>query len=253
MPPARACWGVAVQLYTLRSRGQLGHRRLRRPARRSCARCAAQGAAFVGLNPLHALFPSNPGHFSPYSPSSRHFLNVFYIAVPEVPGVRRNARQARAIVDSAGFPGASSSACARRRTSTTRAWRAPSCPCCRRCYAHFRREQLGARHARAAQAVPRLRAPSAASRCAGTRCTTRSTRTCGRRIADRYWGWPVWPEELRDPAGAGVQRVRAAARGPRSSSTRGCSGSPTSSSRPCSGSRASSACRSACTATTPSA
>ena len=31
--------------------------------------CAPSGASFVGLNPLHALFPSNPWHFSPYSAS----------------------------------------------------------------------------------------------------------------------------------------------------------------------------------------
>jgi 4-alpha-glucanotransferase len=28
------------------------------------------------VNPLHALFPHNPAHASPYSPSSRLFLNT---------------------------------------------------------------------------------------------------------------------------------------------------------------------------------
>jgi 4-alpha-glucanotransferase len=29
---------------------------------------------------------------------------------------------------------------------------------------------------------------------------------------DRYWGWPVWPEAVRDPAGAGVREFEAAHR-----------------------------------------
>src|SRR5678809_266444 len=76
-------WGIAVQLYTLRSRSNWGigdFADLCTVIRRA----AEHGAAFVGLNPLHALFAANPGHFSPYSPSSRRFLNVLYIAVPEV-------------------------------------------------------------------------------------------------------------------------------------------------------------------------
>ncbi len=46
---------------------------------------ASRGAGFIGLNPLHALAPADPGRSSPYSASSRHFLNVLYIAVPLVP------------------------------------------------------------------------------------------------------------------------------------------------------------------------
>ena len=35
----------------------------------------------MGLNPLHALFPHNPSHASPYCPSSRLFLNILYLDV----------------------------------------------------------------------------------------------------------------------------------------------------------------------------
>ena len=42
-------------------------------------RAAALGASAVGVNPLHALFPADANHISPYSPSSRLFLNVFYL------------------------------------------------------------------------------------------------------------------------------------------------------------------------------
>jgi 4-alpha-glucanotransferase len=86
-PPAilqgRRLWGVAVQLYGLRSRenwgiGDFGDLKL------LTRWLAAHGAAFVGLNPVHACATSDPEAASPYSASSRHFLNVFYIAVPAV-------------------------------------------------------------------------------------------------------------------------------------------------------------------------
>ena len=87
-PPAlesgRRLWGLAVQLYTVRSRrnwgiGDFGD------LKALIRWLAPRGAGFVGVNPLHALAPAEPERASPYSASSRHFLNVLYIAVPDVP------------------------------------------------------------------------------------------------------------------------------------------------------------------------
>jgi len=86
-PPAlaagRRLWGLAVQLYTLRSRnnwgiGDFGDLEMLIRWMASC------GAGFIGVNPLHALAPADPARSSPYSASSRHFLNVLYISVPAV-------------------------------------------------------------------------------------------------------------------------------------------------------------------------
>ncbi|STI79465.1 4-alpha-glucanotransferase [Escherichia coli] len=45
---------------------------------------AKRGGSFIGLNPIHALYPANPESASPYSPSSRRWLNVIYIDVNAV-------------------------------------------------------------------------------------------------------------------------------------------------------------------------
>jgi 4-alpha-glucanotransferase len=80
-------WGIAVQLYQLRSRRNWGIGDFEDLAR--CAELAgAAGADFLGVNPLHALFLAAPERCSPFSPSNRRFINPLYIAVDKVPGYR---------------------------------------------------------------------------------------------------------------------------------------------------------------------
>jgi 4-alpha-glucanotransferase len=75
---------VAVQLYTLRSRGNWGIGDFSDLCRTWCAVARRTAPSFVGPEPAARAVPRRiRGHFSPYSPSSRHFLNVLYIAVPE--------------------------------------------------------------------------------------------------------------------------------------------------------------------------
>ncbi len=94
-------WSITTQLYALRSARNWGIGDFSDLAELA-HHAAAQGASSVGLNPLHALFPANPLHLSPYSPSSRMFLNPVYIDVEMVPGYAECAA-ARGLVDSPGF------------------------------------------------------------------------------------------------------------------------------------------------------
>jgi 4-alpha-glucanotransferase len=84
------CWGVACQLYGLRSQRNAGIGDFEDLAR-FAEIAAAEGADFVGVNPLHALFLAAPERCSPFYPSTRQFLNPLYIALDKVPGAERLA------------------------------------------------------------------------------------------------------------------------------------------------------------------
>lgn len=77
-------WGPTLHLYGVRSRRNWGMGDFTDLA--SAAEIAVRaGAGIVGLNPLHALFLDDPRHRSPYSASSRLFLNPLYLDVEAVP------------------------------------------------------------------------------------------------------------------------------------------------------------------------
>ncbi|MTI13928.1 4-alpha-glucanotransferase [Sansalvadorimonas verongulae] len=77
-------WGCSIQLYTLRSDQNWGIGDFS-DLKALAVHLAAQGADVIGLNPIHALFPDNPEHCSPYSPSTKSFINPLYIDVMAIP------------------------------------------------------------------------------------------------------------------------------------------------------------------------
>jgi 4-alpha-glucanotransferase len=94
-------WGIAAQLYLLRSDGNWGIGDFADLAK-LVDMSAERGCSVIGLNPLHQMFLDNPDHASPYSPLTRLYLNVLYISVPNAPGYAESER-CRALVSSPDF------------------------------------------------------------------------------------------------------------------------------------------------------
>lgn len=94
-------WGPSIQLYSVTSETNWGIGDFT-DLKYLVAKIADGGGDFVGLNPIHSLFPANPEGASPYSPSSRRWLNVMYIDVEAVPEFG-NSEAAQALVSNVDF------------------------------------------------------------------------------------------------------------------------------------------------------
>ena len=83
-------WGVTAQVYALKSQRDLGIGDYTDIGNVAAA-CAGFGASFLGLSPLNALFSADRTKVSPYSPSSRLFLETIFIDPAAVPGFSESA------------------------------------------------------------------------------------------------------------------------------------------------------------------
>ena len=192
-------WGVCVQLYTVRSVGNWGVGDFADLA--SLARAAAaQGADFVGLNPLHAGFAADPSQCSPYSASSRHCLNVLYIAVPAVPDLAQcpEAQQRIAATDF------------QREIQRLRSLDLVDYAAVARCkmeilrllHRRFRREEME-------RDTPRARAfrsfVEERQATVGRHALFEAIDARMREAHAAHGGWPSWPAPYRDPDSAVVK------------------------------------------------
>ena len=89
-------WGLGVQLYSLRRAGDGGIGDTQ--ALEHLVRSAGErGADALAISPMHAMFSSDNHRYSPYSPSSRLFLNSLYAA----PGTILGDHAVRSAIDTA--------------------------------------------------------------------------------------------------------------------------------------------------------
>ena len=95
---ARRTWGLATQLYSVRSRQSWGVGDLADLTDLAVWSASAHGAGYVLVNPLHAAAPTKPMEPSPYLPTSRRFVNPLYLrveAIPEFGDLRKRSRVRR--------------------------------------------------------------------------------------------------------------------------------------------------------------
>lgn len=82
-------WGVALQLYALRSARNWGVGDFGDLAD-VLEWASGLGGGILGVNPLHALKNARPYHISPYSPDSRLYVNLLYIDIERIPECRES-------------------------------------------------------------------------------------------------------------------------------------------------------------------
>ncbi|MCU1434780.1 MAG: 4-alpha-glucanotransferase [Pseudarthrobacter sp.] len=94
----RRGWGLATQLYSVRSKRSWGIGDFADLADLA-AISGERGADYVLVNPLHAAEPVPPVQPSPYSPSTRRFFNPLYIRVEAIPELAYLKPRKRAMID----------------------------------------------------------------------------------------------------------------------------------------------------------
>jgi 4-alpha-glucanotransferase len=182
--PSRA-WGLATQLYSVRSQRSWGIGDLTDLTDLAVWSASRHGAGFVLVNPLHAAAPAPPMEPSPYLPTSRRFINPLYLrveAIDEFAYVRRRGSIRKARVE------VQATAKRSKRIDRDAAWQAKRAALesvfgVKRsagrelAYAAYRRREGGS-------------LDDFATWCA---------------LAEQYGNdWHQWPEELQHPAGAAV-------------------------------------------------
>lgn len=194
-------FGIVANLYSVRGERGFGHGHFGDLA--ALARFAGEaGAAFVGVNPLHAV-PNSGLAFAPYGPSSRLYRNLLYLDPEAVPELHECA-EARALLDEPSL---------RLRRDALRA------------AAHIDHEAvqeallpvLEALHrcfrARAGRGGERAEAYAAYRRREGDALDDFATwEVLCRRLAPAgappAFAWWTWPEAYRDPRSGAVEALR---------------------------------------------
>lgn len=191
-------WGSAIQLYTLRTGQDWGIGDFT-SLRQLSTSLAEQGANIVGLNPVHSLYPANPLHASPYSPSSRNFINPIYLDITAVPEFSQCA-VAQAIVNEEGFQRQIKEARAEEYVDYEKV-AALKYQTLEALFKHFQQEHIKTDSPRGKAFLNfcDIRGSSL-----HRHATYEALFSHFRQQDINSWGWPCWPESYQDPASGEV-------------------------------------------------
>jgi (1->4)-alpha-D-glucan 1-alpha-D-glucosylmutase len=191
-------WGPAIHLYAVRSTRNWGIGDFT-DLQHLVDFAAGAGAALVGLNPLHALFPHDPDHASPYAPSSRLFLNTLYLDVEAMDDFAECEALQKRVADDAF----------QARLRALRASEQVDYPEVAKAkleitsglFLHFRRHHLN-RDSERAQAFRHYQ--SEQGQWLHRHALHEALQAWLYARDSTAWGWPAWPEAFRDPESEAV-------------------------------------------------
>ncbi|HRO60402.1 MAG TPA: 4-alpha-glucanotransferase, partial [Burkholderiaceae bacterium] len=184
-------WGLAVQLYGLRSDRNWGVGDFGDLAALVDV-AASRGASAIGLNPLHSRFAHEPDRVSPYAPSSRLWLDVLALDVEAIDDFAENEDLRRRV----RAPEFRAQLQALRSTELVdyRGVSAIKHEVLGEMYRHFRREHLARDTARAAGF---RRFQAAGGRALRRHALFETLQQWLHGEDPSIWGWQVWPQPWR--------------------------------------------------------
>jgi glycogen operon protein len=183
-------FGVAVQLYALRrTASDNGDQGIGDFAALAIAgeTASSAGAAYVGVSPLHMLFPNERDRASPYYPSDRRFLDPIFIDVLDDAGLPRDEALSAAL---ASMKQAFAAASATSYVEYEAVWRAKR--------AALEAWSAALARARAARPSDPLVADYLKFVTAGGETLRRFASFQAAAEGDAGSDWRLWPQNLRD-------------------------------------------------------
>jgi len=193
-------WGIALQLYALRSGRNWGIGDFT-DLSHTLSYLASVGADFIGLNPIHALYPAMPESASPYSPSSRRWLNISYIDVEAMPGFA-NCSRTKALIEAPGFVSQLNEQRRKDYVDYSGVMQL-KLPAMKSLYQWFS-EQKSTTAKDINKAFKQFKLQSGDSLLQLALYDALHAHLYQQN--SDYWGWPNWPEQYRDPASDAVMQ-----------------------------------------------
>ncbi len=217
LPPSfqdgRRLWGIAVQLYALRSARNWGAGDFGDLT--TLVEWAAKDlrAGLIGLNPLHALNNVRPFEISPYAPTSRLFLNVLYLDIEAIPEYQL-CESAQQTVQDAGFQRALTALRAGEKVDYDQVSAAKRAVL-ESLWTTFHERHLGGRDPGERELKPATERGRAFARYVEEEgeplemfALFQTLAEEMRRLHPLVWAWREWPEPFRSPQSASVAAFR---------------------------------------------